>query len=345
MTPSAITATFSNYSWSNDPSGRLRQITLSAPFTGSYSGTLYVVVEDPDGALVSGDVMIDGSTAILTLPLSGTLPVGSYTRPLVIHACRDAACTSEVRGSPQTVQKNLVIKGPTLNVSSLSYTSTGGVAPASQSVIVTTPDAGADFAYETFTYVGAVYPDHSTSMLRIDEVFTITKTSTGFNIQPKGVWPGRYTLPLRVTTPGYDFATLDINYEVGATTSQPFTLLTASAAVSGPRGASNEIPVYIDFGKNVQAYDSLRIALQTDDPDSLSRYTWLRFYDSSEITVGDSPAGNGIRLRLFANACFLGYWGSCAPVGTYSARVVVTASAYGQESTYTVPVTFTVTGP
>jgi hypothetical protein len=341
VTPSTVTATFSNKT--SYEGGDPREVALTASFSGETTGAIFVLIEDPDAVFQGAELQIDSeSSATLRLTVDDSAAVGVYEKPMVLHVCRDAACASEFDGSPRTIQKHITIEGTTLSTSALSFASTVGIAATSQTVAVTAP-SGTDFNYETDPYVNHTGPDGSTNLLSISEVFSITKTSSGLVVRPTGVWAGQFVGRLYVTTPGYAKVAVDLDYQVGTAATPVVTPLTSSVNGSGQAGSTDDIPVYVEYvhvmERDTNGESFIAVNAMAGSPDPGSTF-WLRYYDQTSFTHGTGPAGNADRLRFFLNPCFFGT--DCLAPGTYTANIEVSVSAFGEQSTVTVPVTFTV---
>jgi hypothetical protein len=338
VTPSTVTATFSNLTAyeGGDP----KEVVLTASFRGSTTGEIYVLIEDPDAVFQLANLDIDSeSSATLRLMGDDSTAVGLYEKPMVLHVCRDAACANEFEGSPRTIQKHITIQGTTLNTSALSFTSNVGIGAESQTVAVTTP-GGTDFSYETDPYVDE---NGLSSALAFDEVFSITKTATGLVVRPTGIWAGHYTGRLYVTTPGYAKVAVDLDYQVDGAATPVATPLTSSLSGSGQAGSTGDIPVYVEYvhvmERDLNGESRISINATGGSPDPRSTF-WLRYYDQTSFTYGTGPADNADRLRFFLNPCFFDT--DCLAPGTYTANIEISVTSFGEESTFTVPVTFTV---
>ncbi len=318
-------------------------VSLTASYTGNTTDNVYVLIEDPDNIVIAGTVIVNNnSTATLTLYLDQNVALGTYTQPIRVRACKDIACATEIAGSPQTIQKNIVVSNITVSPSTLSFTSSAGMAPSAQSVTVTVP-SGLSFSYTNFVYVEYTSPTGSTGLIDAQDIFTITTTASSIQLQPKAYYEGHYVLRLYVSSVGFEDASLVITYEVGAATTQNLTVLTTSATQSGTVNSSADIPIYIQVIENT-TLSALNIVIVYDPSIPLpSAYPyWLRYYDSTSFTDGSGPANNGRNMRFFANACFSASLSSCLAAGTYKASILLTSTSFGFSNTYTIPVTFTV---
>lgn len=339
LSPSAVNVTVPNL-----PTSSGQDVPLSASYNGTATGPIYVVVVDPDevfaGAMV--DVSVP-SVATLHLYMSGRSPIGRYTQPLVLHVCRDAACTSEFEGFPRTIQKDVTIAGTTANASSLSFTSSAGLASPSQALAVSAP-AGADFISDWSTnppYVTHTAVDGTTDLQDTASVFTITKSATGFDVHANAALAGHYVGKMIISTVGYANVTVDLDYQVGAAASPVVTPLTASVSGTGSAGSSADSAAYVDVLLDMGSLSEQRIDVVAtgSSPDPVQTF-WLRYYDESSFTSGTGADNDARRLRFYFNACFLGQ--NCLPPGTYTANIVYTATAWGTTSNITVPVTFVI---
>lgn len=312
-----------------------RLIAFSAPYSGTASGTLFVLIEDPDAVLGTHSLDIGSTSATLRLEVLSDLLPGRYTQPLTVHVCLDSGCRQELQGSPQTVAKNITVTGTTLGASSMSFSADGGMVPAAKTVAVTT-SGGADWQIDNTSYVSYFEPDGtpSSTAFGLHEVFTVTKTPEGVKVQPKGRWPGRYVTTLTVSSAGHAPRSLDIDYQVGPVTGEALTLQTVTATGSGTM-IDQDVEIVIDATINMDRSEiSVGIASLSGTPDPATT-EWVRY---SDFDVGLGADGSGLRLRLYANACRF----SCLAPGTYTAQAMVVAEGYGKTFHYTVPVSFTV---
>lgn len=333
--PSSITANVSDVAGTAG-----RSIPLSATYSGTLSGTVYVVVEDPDAVFSGANISYGIGTVMLNLVMSDTAPAGRYTRPIVVHVCRDATCASEFGGFPRTIPKDVTIRGTAVGTAALTFTSTAGAAAPAQNVTIT-PPTGLDFTIDGGHYFQYFEPGSSTSgVVNLASVLQITRTSTGISVRPNGTWAGRYTGVIPIATPGHATRYVQVDYQVGAATGPVLTPLTTSVSASGPQGSSADVFVNVDFLRNMGTVTSSFVQIDatggTVDPGSTF---WVRYYDFALFQHGTGPADNAQRLRFAFRPCFI----TCMPMGTYTANIVLTAQAYGQTSTHTVPVTFTIT--
>lgn len=317
--------------WADSGQGLRPQVTLSAGYTGTPSGTVYVVVEDPDKLFTSAVPIVGTAQASLELsPAFGDLAPGRYTKPLVVHVCKDANCTSEYGGSPQTVRKDILVESLTVTPAKLNFTALVAMGAAAQSITIT-PPAGKDYGYDAYGYVTYKTPDGniSSTSRRLDEVFEVTKTGTGLQVKPKAAWAGQYIWTSFIDTPGYVRRSIEVVYDVSGQGGEAFTVLTPQVSAT----AVGDEVVYADVDVKVNIPPSeVRISVAgTPDP---VEHGWVRFYDSL-------PIEGGTRYRFRINSCGYGVR-SCLGVGSHSATLTVAASAYGANWTYNVPLSFTV---
>jgi hypothetical protein len=315
-------------------------VVLTASFSGETTGEVFVILEDPDAVFYAPEVQVDSdSSATLRLFVRDDAALGAYDKPMVLHVCRDAACANEFDGSPRTIQKHITIQGTTLSTSALSFASTAGIGATSQNIAVTTPN-GTEFSYETDPYLTI---DGMPSGISIDDVFSIAKTSSGLVVRPVGTWAGHYTGRLYVTTPDYAKVAVDLDYQVNSAATPVVTPLTSSVSGSGRAGSTKDIPIYVEYvhvmerDANSESWVDINATGGSPDPGSTF---WLRFYDQTSFTHGSGPANNASRLRFFLNPCF--FESNCLAPGTYTANIELTVGGFGGETTFTVPVTFTI---
>lgn len=100
---------------------------VTGTVTGSASGTLYIVVDEPNPnvATVSNFTITGNSTgqAAINPGSPTTLGAGSFSEALTVKAClNDPTCaTGQLQGSPQTVTVNYTIVGLSSTTSALTY--------------------------------------------------------------------------------------------------------------------------------------------------------------------------------------------------------------------------------
>ena len=337
--PSTVVTTVPNIQ-----TGTQQQVYMTAPFNGSTYSGIYLVVVDPDGVFVSGTVdATRPDKAVLTLEMSGVVPMGHYTQPLIIHLCHDPQCNHEFDSFPRTVPKDVTVQGTTTDVSSLSFTSSGGIAATSQSVKVTLPAAGTDYDLQASPYVDSIGADGSSSPTATftTNVFAITKTATGFDVQGLGSAPGHYKATVDVVVAGYQVVPVTLDYQVGAITTPVITSLTSSVSGTARVGMREDVPVYVEFVSNLTGSplsDALVVTATNGSADPGSTF-WLRDFGRTWFTYGSGPTGNASRMLFYFNPCLF----SCLPAGHYTANIMVTESAYDASTTITVPATFDIT--
>lgn len=329
LSPSAITAKLSD-----DPAAVRQQVALSAAFSGSAGGTIYVVVEDPDKVVTGAIPTVSAGTASLTLDLATGLSPGRYTRSVVVHACKDAACKGEFAGSPQTLSKDVVVETLAVGAAALSFRSDVGVGAPAQAFSVTPPvGKGYTFSGGAVDYQA---PSGAISQLPFDAVFDVMQTETGLQVKPKGAWAGEYRWAVGLQSTGYALKSVPVVYQVGDGSAKPLTLLTPTLAVTAGNGV---VFADIDVLKNY-AYGGVQIAI-TGTPNPTDQ-GWLLYYDSLPYVQGTASLDNATHLRFRFDPC--GYSGAfgCLSSGSYQANIHVEVSAGGQSWPYDVPVTFTV---
>ena len=311
-----------------------QQFTLSASYSGTSSNAIYVVVDDPDRLITSAWPAVSDGRASLTLQMSTVAAPGHYTKPVVIKACKDADCTHQYAGSPQTVPKDVLIESIAVGASSLSFSAPVGAGATPQDLAVT-PPAGKSYQYSPFIYVEYRAPSGSTSLISSSEVFDITYTATGLQIKPKGASEGSYHWTLQLDSQGYNRKQVDISYEVAGATVQPLTLLNTSLTASLTNGDT----VFADVDVLVNMpFTEMRVVL-TGSPDPVQT-GWLHFYDLVPFTSGSGPADNARHLRFKFDRCGYGI-GPCLSGSSQSANARIEVTAFAQTWIYNVPVTLT----
>lgn len=101
--------------------------SVMATFSGTASGTLYVLIVPANPALVSvGDVITTGThsgQATVTPASAATAGIGSHTTTIQVIAClNDSSCqTGQVNGSPQTITVTYNVDGISASLASLDF--------------------------------------------------------------------------------------------------------------------------------------------------------------------------------------------------------------------------------
>jgi hypothetical protein len=102
--------------------------TVTANFSGTGSGTLYVLATSANPALISvGNVTVNGATsgqAVVTPAAATTAGAGDHSTTIQVIAClNDPTCkTHQVAGSPQTINVTYTVAGVSASVAGLTYT-------------------------------------------------------------------------------------------------------------------------------------------------------------------------------------------------------------------------------
>lgn len=302
-------------------------------YTGTASGTVYVVVDDPDRLFTSAWPGLTESRATLHLEMaSGTAP-GRYTQPVVIKVCKDAACTRQFAGSPQTVPKDILVEEMKLGATALSFSARIGVGAAAQQLTVT-PPPGKSFDYAELG-VEHRRPEGYSTWPQAHQIFDITKTASGLSITPKAASEGTYLMTVAINSPEYKQRRVNITYEVSGK-GEALTFLNTTLTASSRDG--DVVFVTLDAVRNVP-YGEMRIST-TGNPDPVET-SWLQYVGTETITLGDGPANNGVRFRFRFSRC--GYSVSnCLGSGTYSGNVRLDIPDFNQTWTYNLPATFMV---
>lgn len=337
LSSTAVTATVSNLRMSPG-----REVVLTAPYSGTFSGTVFVIVVDPDAVFSTATVDYDASSVRLHLLVDDNAQIGHYARPMTLHVCRDAACASELASFPRTIQKDFTIQGTAADVTSLSFSSTAGLAPAAQAIAITAPP-NAEVTYDAaqWPYVDAVNSGGS-GLQSTSLVFTVSRTATGFTVQANPIWAGHYSGHIALVTPGYNPVTIALDYTVGDGVTPVGTLVTTAVATTAPAGSTADIDAYVDVVLNMAGLTEQRIEVDaTNGSADPLQANWVRYWDTTPFTYGEATADNAVRVHFKLNPCFYGQ--HCLAAGRYTANIVYTPSAWGVSTPLTVPVTFDVT--
>ncbi|WP_431261154.1 hypothetical protein ACQ86G_14290 [Roseateles chitinivorans] len=310
---------------------KLPEFTLSASFSGTPgSDTVYVIVDDPDRLVVGAAPALTGNRASLTLSVGNSAGPGRYTQPVVIKVCKDAACTQQYAGSPQTVRKDVQIDTLAVSATTLNFSAPVGAGGPAQDLAVTLP---AGKTYSLFMSLVEHRDPRGGTFRATNEVFSFKNTPTGMQIKPLGGWAGTYTATLGLSSPGFKDKVVTLSYEVAGASVQALTLLTPTLEVSSAGGDS--LLASVDVLMPIQSVLNItRIGSPAPD--------WLQGYDVVPFTSGDGPANNARHVRFRFNRCGLVGFPSCLASGTYNATIRIDAVAYGHTWTYSVPVIYTV---
>jgi hypothetical protein len=100
--------------------------SVQATFTGTASGTLYVLITPADPSLVTVDgISASGNTGhgLVTPAAPSVVGPGSHSTTISVVACIDdpTCATNQVNGSPQTVSVTYTVAGVSSSAASLSY--------------------------------------------------------------------------------------------------------------------------------------------------------------------------------------------------------------------------------
>lgn len=141
------------------PAPDLRLVGRASGNLAALNGrTIIIVVEDPAGFFRREPfVFVDSSTGQTTVDLFGdrqTTP-GHFTGQLRVLACLDAACKSQLKGSPMTLAYDVTVQpGLTLSASAVEVTSTFGDPAFTRSLTATPPPGDTTVQVDYYSFVG-----------------------------------------------------------------------------------------------------------------------------------------------------------------------------------------------
>lgn len=292
------------------PGQQMNSITLSGGVSGDIrqlaGRTLYIIVEDPHALFNSPPGVSIGTSSVQVFlsakPLAAT---GIREGSLRVYACLDAACGTQLAGSPLLVPYRVsVIPQVVTDQNRVVVQSTFGQVPVERTVRVTLPPGTTDWGVETF---GARYTRATTTNQLGNSVGTVT---FGFGPAAPGSWSDlwsvtgtasdgagssrRFSTDIRVEHTVIDSATATVSMipaetrvtvQQGdaerTTVRQPVVIARAGASVTR-RGVE-----YLTWPAGVSEQD---------------RFSWWSGYFDSEVTT-----------------C---WYRGCLPAGTYTGRVV-----------------------
>jgi hypothetical protein len=205
---------------------------ILATGTGTPPDTVYVgAVVDGEGIEPDISISINGMQATISVrPISG-LAVGDYSGRILFLACSDSVCDHPIGGTPLAVAYTIRVHVPNgITPNPIPLAAAAGVA-ANQIVAVRFPQTNAPF---TVTVDGN------------PEWLTITNQSTsGFQVNARGLPPGLYTATLRATAGSQSYSAT-LNHSVS---SSPLTL----TAVSGETATGTLVA---PLGVNASTYSA-----------------------------------------------------------------------------------------
>lgn len=310
---------------------------VTANYTGTTSGTVYILIDDPDRIISNAIPGIGPTTASLTFEVAKTLPApGRYTKPVTVRLCGDAGCVVEFGGSPQTVAKDFTVQGVGVSASTLNFKGEVGMGAPAQTITVT-PSAGTSFDVVNTNFQQE--PKNPADFTFLDDVFDVKRTDATLQIKPKPAPAGRYTLTKTLGS-GNARKTITAVYEVAGKPATAFTL-SASSLNARPNPDPNNPDIYVTFDVLMSIpYKTLGAKAILDTPASAPN--WLYTKDYLSFFPPGSEANNGLHVTMNFNKC--GFFGStnCLGRGTYTATVRVELQAFGETWTQDLPASFTV---
>jgi hypothetical protein len=276
--------------------------TVTANFSGTGAGTLYVLIAPADPALISvGNVAITGSTsgkAVVTPAAPTTAGAGKHSTTITVTAClNDATCrTNLIAGSPQTVNVTYTVAGVGASIAGLTYT-IGNSAVA------------ADYS-QTFNVLG--YPTQTwTSAITTAPWLKLTP-STGSTAA---------TVPLQATLDQAQLGTLENGTYTG------------SIALSTPSGIGVSLPVTLTLARSTVNFVAPYVGTSNRSDRVIIRGEHLGLVTPTGVNFGSTAATSFSVVSdteidaayppLPAGAYPVQIMASGAAVGTSRARLVI----------------------
>lgn len=109
-------------------------VVVNFSYANGQPTNVFIALEERNGLVVDADVTSGLSVVNVTLKMASGLPVGIHDSELIVHACVDSSCTSEVAGSPMRVGIRFEVK-PQIKIQAPALMQgTAGGAPPSQTL-------------------------------------------------------------------------------------------------------------------------------------------------------------------------------------------------------------------
>jgi hypothetical protein len=289
MTLSATSLTFAATD-GGTPAGQ----TVTASFSGTGSGTLYVLIVPADAALISvGNVAINGTTsgqAAVTPAAPTTAGAGKHSTTIAVTAClNDATCkTNQIAGSPQTINVTYTVAGVGASITGLSYT-IGNSAVA------------ADYS-QTFNVSG--YP-------------TQTWTSAIANAPWLSLGPSTGSTGATVSVQ----ATLD-QTQVGALANGTYT---GSVTLSAPSGIGVTLPVTLTLARTKVNFVAPYVGTSNTSDTVIIRGEHFGLVTPTAVNFGSTAA---ISFTVVSDTEIDATY-PAIPAGTYPVQIVASGTAVG----------------
>jgi IPT/TIG domain len=268
--------------------------TVTASFSGTGSGTLYVLIVPADPGLISvGNVAITGTTsgqALVTPAAPTTAGAGKRSTTITVTAClNDATCkTNQIAGSPQTINVTYTVAGVGASTTSLSYT-IGNSAVA------------ADYS-QTFNVSG--YPTQTWTSAITDAPWLSLTPSTGSTAATVSVQ-----------------ATLD-QAQVGALENGTYT---GSITLSAPSGIGVTLPVTLTLARSKINFVAPYVGTSNKSDAVIIRGEHFGLVTPTAVNFGSTAASSfTVVSDTEIDATY-----PALPAGTYPVRIVASGAAVG----------------
>jgi hypothetical protein len=141
--------------------GLQAEVVLDGELQAVAGRTLFLIMEDPASLFVNPpNVVFSDVAPRATLTAQGRAleQPGQFTGQVRLHACLEASCTSELKGSPLTVPFDVRVRsGMVLSEQQFSVTVPFGELPARRTVQVKLPESVIEWGASTSTPMPTIY--------------------------------------------------------------------------------------------------------------------------------------------------------------------------------------------
>jgi hypothetical protein len=141
--------------------GLQAEVVLDGELQAMAGRTLFLIMEDPASLFVNPpNVVFSDVAPRATLTAQGRAldQPGQFTGQVRLHACLEASCTSELKGSPLTVPFDVRVRsGMVLSEQQFSVTVPFGELPARRTVQVKLPESVIEWGASTSTPMPTIY--------------------------------------------------------------------------------------------------------------------------------------------------------------------------------------------
>jgi hypothetical protein len=85
-------------------------VVVGGYVTVQSASAVYIGLEDPKELIAAAETTFNGDQFSFSLRLKAMSEPGTYTAPLILHACADPECSQELQGSPVQAMLTYVVK-------------------------------------------------------------------------------------------------------------------------------------------------------------------------------------------------------------------------------------------